>query len=98
LASSSKRLGIATDKPMVSTNLGKAAVVRRLRKISRSRSSPIAGARMNTETRTEGTMPHSHTTRILKNMAAETYAWAPKAKLKTPEVLYVSAKPMATSA
>ena len=32
-------------------------------------------------------MPQPHSSRAWKNMAADTYAWAPKARLKTPDVL-----------
>ena len=53
---------------------------------------------MNTARITDGTVPHPHTTLALKYIAAETYAWAPNARLNTPEVLYVRTNPNATRA
>ena len=77
----------ATARPMVTTSLAIAEAVRRWRKISRSRSSPSSGASTTTDTRTAGTSGHSHSTLALKNIAAETYACAPNARLNTPDVL-----------
>ena len=66
--------------------------------MSRSSTNPSSGARMTTASTTDGTVPQPHTTRALKYIAADTYAWAPNARLNTPEVLYVSTNPSATSA
>ena len=43
-------------------------------------------------------MSHSHSRRATKYTTAEAYAWAPNARLKTPEVLYARTKPRAISA
>jgi hypothetical protein len=80
-------LGIATVRPMATTSLATAELVRRWRKTKRSSTSPSRGATMNTETTSAGMISQPHSTRAWKYMAAETYAWAPKARLKTPLVL-----------
>ena len=83
----SNRAGRATLSPMVTTSFATALAVRRLRKIKRSSSSPTAGASTNTERISAGTIGQPHPSVALKYMAADMYAWAPKARLNTPDVL-----------
>jgi hypothetical protein len=64
--------GMATVRPMVTTSLASAELVRRWRKITRSSSRPSAGARMKTDTTSAGTRPQPHTVRAWKYMAADT--------------------------
>ena len=52
---------------------------------------------MTTDRMNAGTVAHPHSTRALKYIAADTYACAPNARLNTPDVLYVSTNPTATS-
>ena len=87
LVTSSNRFGRATVRPMVTTSFATAGAVRRWRKMSRSSSSPMSGATTNTDRTRAGTVAHPHSSRAWKNSAAEMYAWAPKARLKTPDVL-----------
>ena len=79
--------GMATVSPSATTSFDTADAVRRWLKITRSRNSPSAGASTNTERMRAGTMLHPHSSRALKNMAADTYACAPNARLNTPDVL-----------
>ena len=79
--------GMATVRPRATTSLATAEAVRRWLKISRSSNSPSAGASTNTERMRAGTMPQPHSSRALKNIAADTYACAPNARLNTPDVL-----------
>src|SRR5918995_7123550 len=97
-ASSSNRLGRATERPMVTTSFATAEAVRRWRKMRRSSTRPMNGANTNTDKIRAGTVPQPHSSRAWKYMAADTYAWAPKARLNTPDVLYVSTKPSAMRA
>ena len=78
---------MATAKPMPTTSFGSAPTLRNGRKISRSSTSPISGAITNTARITAGAIPQPHATRPLKYIAADTYACAPKARLKTPDTL-----------
>src|SRR5581483_6754076 len=98
LASTSNRLGMATANPIVTTSLAMGPVLRRYRNTSRSSTSPMSGASTSTASTNEGTVPQCQTTRALKYIAADTYACAPKARLNTPEVLYVRTNPSAISA
>ena len=83
----SNNAGMATVRPMDTTNLATAEAVRRWRKISRSRINPTNGARTNTARTSAGSVGQSQSVRALKYRAAEMYAWAPKARLNTPDVL-----------
>ena len=65
-------LGIATVRPMATTSLATAELVRRWRKIRRSSTSPRRGARMKTESTSAGMISQPHSTRAWKYMAAET--------------------------
>ena len=47
----------------------------------------MSGASTSTERTKAGTMSQPHSTRAWKYMAADTNAWAPKARLNTPLVL-----------
>ena len=53
------------------TSFDTALAVRRLRKMTRSRIKPIAGARMNTDRISAGTIGQSQSSRALKYIAAE---------------------------
>jgi hypothetical protein len=66
--------------------------------MSRSSTSPISGARITTDTITDGQIPQPHTVWALKYRTADAYACAPNARLNTPEVLYVNTNPSAISA
>ena len=68
----SKRLGSATLNPMAITSLATAEELLKCRNISRSRTSPMSGARMNTAKISAGTTCHSHSFRAWKYMAADT--------------------------
>ena len=46
-----------------------------------------AGATTTTDTSTDGRTGQPHSVWVVKNTTAETYAWAPKARLNTPEVV-----------
>ena len=94
----SKRLGSATARPIVTTSFAMADALRRWRKITTSSSTPTSGANTTTDSRIDGSSGHSHSTLVLKNIAAETYACAPNARLNTPDVLYVRTKPSAIRA
>jgi hypothetical protein len=69
---SSNRLGRATVKPMATTSLATAEELPRCRKISRSSTSPIAGARMKTDRTSAGMTGHPQSVRAWKYMAADT--------------------------
>jgi hypothetical protein len=79
--------GSARVMPIATTSLATAGAVRRWRNTSHSRVNPSSGASSTTDTTKAGTTPQPHSTRVVKNTSADTYAWAPKARLNTPEVL-----------
>src|SRR4051812_33280916 len=93
--------GMATARPMPTTSFATDPTFRSGRKITRSSSNPINGAMTKTLRTTAGRIPMCApvaSTWSLKYKAADAYAWAPKARLNTPDVLYVSTNPRATSA
>ena len=57
---------------MATTSLATADAVRRWRKISRSSTSPSAGASTNTDRTRAGTIGQPHSSRAWKYMAADT--------------------------
>ena len=69
------------------TSLASAASVGRWRKTSRSSATPIAGATTTTDTTNASHDGQPHAVRAWKNSAADTNAWAPNARLNTPDVL-----------
>ena len=63
--------GSATLRPMATTSFDTALAVRRLRKMNRSSTSPMAGATRNTDSTRAGRIGQFHSLTAWKYMAAE---------------------------
>ena len=68
----SNRAGRATDRPMATTSFATDDPVRRWLKISRSSTSPMAGARTNTDRTRAGRIAQPHSSWAWKYIAADT--------------------------
>ena len=79
--------GMPTSSPIDTTWRAIGGALRRWRKSARSSTNPTTGATTSTATAKAGAIGQPSRTWSTKYTAAETNAWAPKARLKTPDVL-----------